>query len=97
MRGVESFERRCSSSFPEVAQLEDGAVSGSVMAAASRARVAIDCCSACAHVERRQRWPELIDAAERLGGGAHRELGQLEHDLAAMADDPGTDPHQRYT
>jgi hypothetical protein len=37
-------------------------------------------------------WPELIDAAQDLceQRSRHRHLGQLEHHVAAVADDSGT-------
>ena len=41
-------------------------------------------------------WPEPIDPAQDLGeqGARHRDLGQLEHDVAAMAHDLGADLDQ---
>jgi hypothetical protein len=41
--------------------------------------------------ERGRRWSEPIDPAQDLGeqGSRHRDLGQLEHDVAAVAVDPG--------
>jgi hypothetical protein len=46
--------------------------------------------------ERRRLRPQAFDPAEDLGeqGARHCDLSQLEHDVAAMAHDPGADLHQ---
>jgi hypothetical protein len=60
------------------------------------------CCVAVVHCfpgsccERRRLRPEPVDPAQDLDeqGAGHRHLGQLEHDVAAMAYDPGADLHE---
>jgi hypothetical protein len=53
-------------------------------------------CAPCSCRERRGSWSEPIDPAEDLGeqGARHRYLGQLEHDVATVAHDPGADLDQ---
>jgi hypothetical protein len=50
-------------------------------------------CSPCLCRERRRLWPELIDPAQdrREQGSGQGHLGQLEHDVAAVAHHPGAD------
>jgi hypothetical protein len=60
------------------------------------------CCVAVVHCfpgsccERRRLRPEPVDPAQDLDeqGARHRHLGQLEHDVATMAHDPGADLDQ---
>ena len=55
----------------------------------------------CAAALCREQWwlrPEAMDPAQDLVEQLprHRHLGQLEDDIAAMADDPGADLHQPF-
>jgi hypothetical protein len=59
-------------------------------------RVAIVYCSRCSCQERPRTRPESIDPAQDLGEQRawHRELGQLERDVAGVTRDPGTELDQ---